>query len=76
MDGNRKYSTELADIIMRNFSVAQMRRDVYFDKMPRLIFRLKKTGQELGDYKKIDEALRKFKGNLEWGVFQCPGSKD
>ena len=52
MDGNRKYSTELADIIMRNFSVAQMRRDVYFDKMPRLIFRLKKTGQELGDYKK------------------------
>ena len=75
MDGNRKYSTELADIIMRNFSVAQMRRDVYFDKMPRLIFRLKKTGQELGDYKKIDEALRKFKGNLEWGVFQCPRSK-
>lgn len=75
MDGNRKYSTELADIIMRNFSVAQMRRYVYFDKMPRLIFRLKKTGQELGDYKKIDEALRKFKGNLEWGVFQCPRSK-
>ena len=27
MDGNRKYSTELADIIMRNFSVAQMRRE-------------------------------------------------
>ena len=75
MDGNRKYSTELADIIMRNFSVAQMRRDVYFDKMTRLIFRLKKTGQELGDYKKIDEALRKFKGNLEWVVFQCPRSK-
>lgn len=42
MDGNRKYSTELADIIMKNFSVGQMRRYVYFDKIPRLIFHLKK----------------------------------
>ena len=75
MDGNRKYSTELADIIMKNFSVEQMRRYVYFDKIPRLIFHLKKTGQELGDYKKMDEVLKKFKGNLEWGVFQCPRSK-
>lgn len=75
MDVTRKYSTELADIIMKNFSVAQMRRYVYFDKIPRLIFHLQKTGQELEDYKKMNEVLRKFKGNLEWGVFRCPRSK-
>ena len=75
MNNNKNYSTELADIITKNFSINQMKRYVYFDKIPRLIFHLKKNGQELEEYKKMDEILRKFKVNLEWGVLQCPRSK-
>jgi|GEM_PF-1705942 len=75
MENNRKFSTALADIIMEHFSIGQMKRYVYLDKIPRLIFHLQKDGKELDDYKKIDDLLSYFKGNLKWGVFKCPRSK-
>lgn len=52
-----------------------MKRYIYFDKIPKLIFHLKKTGQELEDYKRINEILRKFKGNLEWGYSNALNQK-
>ena len=75
MENNVYYSDALANVIMENFSVGQMKGYVHFNKMPRLIFHLKKDEKELKEYRRLDKILKAFNGKLIWGVFKCPRSK-
>lgn len=72
---NTSYSQALADVIMENFSIGQMKGYVHFDKIPRLVFHLKRDEKEKKEYERLDKVLQSFSGKLQWGVFKCPKSK-
>lgn len=75
MENNVDYSDELANVIMEKFSVGQMKGYVHFNKIPRLIFHLKKDEKEVNEYIRLEKSLEAFHGKLVWGVFKCPRSK-
>lgn len=75
MKSIKEYPISLGDVIQENFSVDQIKQYIYFDKIPRLIFRLKKDSNELKDYERLENCISSFNGFLKWGMFKGKNSK-